>query len=123
MIYFLYFLVGGAAGVLGGMGMGGGTLLIPLLSIFFGAPQHEAQAVNLVAFLPMAIASLAIHFKNKRIETKGLLLAVIPACVFSLLGGLAANFISGELLKKIFGAFLIAISVLSFFTAKNSSDE
>ena len=52
---FLVFLVCGVCGgVLGGMGMGGGTLLIPLLTIFCGVEQGIAQGVNLLSFLPMS---------------------------------------------------------------------
>ena len=47
-------------GLLGGMGMGGGTLLIPLLTIFCGLNQHLAQAINLIAFIPMAVVAVMI---------------------------------------------------------------
>ena len=46
----LFIIIGVAGGVIGGMGMGGGTLLIPLLTLFTGADQHLAQAVNLIAY-------------------------------------------------------------------------
>ena len=60
------------SGVLGGLGMGGGTILIPLLTIFFDVEQQQAQAINLVAFIPMAIVSLIIHIKNKRVRKDGI---------------------------------------------------
>jgi uncharacterized membrane protein YfcA len=50
-MFALYILVGIIGGVLGGMGMGGGTLLIPMLGIFFGLEQHVAQAINLISFI------------------------------------------------------------------------
>ena len=69
MIKIILLAVSGiAAGVLGGMGMGGGTILIPLLTIFFNVGQKEAQAINLVSFIPMAMVSLVIHIKNKRVK-------------------------------------------------------
>lgn len=62
---FLWYAVAGVlGGVLGGMGMGGGTVLIPLLSIFYAVEQHTAQAVNLIAFIPMAVVAIIIHIKN-----------------------------------------------------------
>ena len=45
-------------GIIGGMGMGGGTLTIPILTIFLSFQQLRAQGVNLVAFLPMAIIAI-----------------------------------------------------------------
>ena len=112
----LLVLAGIAAGALGGMGMGGGTILIPVLTIFFGAEQKQAQAINLVAFIPMEIASLIVHVKNKRVETKGILWIIIPATVLSLAGSMVAQAINGEILKRIFGGFLLLLSVAQFFS-------
>ena len=61
----LYALTGFLAGILGGMGMGGGTLLIPILTIFLGFKQKNAQAINLLVFIPMSLFALIIHIKNK----------------------------------------------------------
>lgn len=112
----LLVLAGIAAGALGGMGMGGGTILIPVLTIFFDVEQKQAQAINLVAFIPMAIASLIVHVKNKRVETKGILWIIIPATVLSLAGSMLAQAINGEILKRIFGGFLLLLSVAQFFS-------
>lgn len=112
----LLVLAGIAAGALGGMGMGGGTILIPVLTIFFDVEQKQAQAINLVAFIPMAIASLIVHVKNKRVETKGILWIIIPATVLSLAGSMVAQAIDGEILKRIFGGFLLLLSVAQFFS-------
>lgn len=112
----LLVLAGIAAGALGGMGMGGGTILIPVLTIFFDVEQKQAQAINLVAFIPMAIVSLIVHVKNKRVETKGILWIIIPATVLSLAGSMVAQAINGEILKRIFGGFLLLLSVAQFFS-------
>ena len=64
MQYFLFSLFGFLGGVLGGMGMGGGTVLIPLLTVFLNVGQKTAQAINLIAFSPMAAVALFVHFKN-----------------------------------------------------------
>lgn len=45
------FLIGLFSGIVGGMGIGGGTILIPALTIFIGTEQHIAQSVNLFFFL------------------------------------------------------------------------
>lgn len=117
MIKIILLAVSGiAAGVLGGMGMGGGTILIPLLTIFFNVGQKEAQAINLVAFIPMAIVSLAIHIKNKRVKKEGLLWIIVPAVLTSVGGGFAAQAVNGEVLKRIFGGFLLLLSVVQFFS-------
>lgn len=107
---------GVAAGVLGGMGMGGGTILIPLLTIFFGAEQKTAQAINLVAFIPMAAVSLVLHVKNGLVEKRGILWIIVPAAVISALGSYLASLTDGAILKRCFGGFLLALSVVQFFS-------
>lgn len=117
MIKIILLAVSGiAAGILGGMGMGGGTILIPLLTIFFNVGQKEAQAINLVSFIPMAMVSLAIHIKNKRVKKEGLLWIIVPAVLTSVGGGFAAQAVNGEVLKRIFGGFLLLLSVVQFFS-------
>ena len=70
MIYFFYVLAGVLSGIFGGLGMGGGTLLIPILTIFLNFDQKLAQGINLISFLVMALFSLYIHHKNGYIVTK-----------------------------------------------------
>ncbi len=113
-MYFLYGLIGVLGGVLGGMGMGGGTILIPLLTIIFGVYQHSAQAANLISFIPMATVSLCVHIKHKLIDFKNILFIVIPGILTCILGCFLASVTNGEVLKKCFGGFLILLSVFQF---------
>ena len=104
-------LSGFCAGILGGMGMGGGTLLIPILTLFAGFKQLEAQGINLISFIPMSIVALVLHFKNKLVRFKETYwLAIIGAGV-SILSALLAVNINNNVLKKIFALFLIAIGI------------
>ena len=114
MGFIFYLLSGLLGGILGGMGMGGGTVLIPLLSIFLSVPQHAAQAANLISFIPMSVAAIIIHSKKGYIEYKSGLKLIIPAVLFSVLGSFAAKQLGGESLKRLFGFFLIMLAVLSF---------
>ena len=114
--YIWYGLIGILGGVLGGMGMGGGTILIPLFTIFLSVEQHVAQAVNLVSFVPTGIVALIFHIKNKLIVKKGILYIVIPAMVLSVVGSLISINIKGELLQRFFGGFLLILSAIQFFS-------
>jgi uncharacterized membrane protein YfcA len=116
--FLLYLLAGLGGGFLGGMGMGGGTILIPILTIFLNCNGHLAQAVNLISFIPMAVVALIFHLKNKLIEKRGVLFIIIPAILFALLGSLISSNLNGKLLGKFFGGFLLALSVLQFFSDK-----
>ena len=116
MRFLVYFLAGLAGGVLGGMGMGGGTVLIPILTVFCGVPQHLAQSVNLLSFLPMSAASLRVHKKNGLLDTEGVLWMIVPATTLSILGGLFVQSISGGALRIGFGVFLCLLSFYQFWT-------
>lgn len=114
MAFYVFFFSGLAGGILGGMGMGGGTALIPLLTIFCGVEQGAAQGVNLLSFLPMSLIALSVHAKNGLLKKEGLLPLVLPALVFSALFALLAAYLPSAILKKGFGAFLTALSFFQF---------
>lgn len=120
MSFILFAAAGILGGLLGGMGMGGGTVLIPLLTVFFGVEQHVAQAANLLAFLPMALISLKIHSKDGLLKTEGAWSIIIPAVIFSLLGGWVATVLPSEILKKFFGVFLIILALQRALKIVNS---
>ncbi|MDR3318702.1 MAG: sulfite exporter TauE/SafE family protein [Clostridiales bacterium] len=109
-------LAGLLGGVFGGMGMGGGTILIPLLTIFGGVPQHAAQAVNLVSFVPMAAGAIILHIRNKLIRFKGALYIIIPAALSSAGASLLAGLTEADVLKRAFGGFMILLALYSFWS-------
>lgn len=108
MKIFLTIIFGFIAGVVGGMGMGGGTFLIPLFQ-FLNYGQKSIQAANLLSFLPMAVLALVLHFKNGLVKTKGVGYIIIPAVVFSVLGALVSNNVKPRILKISFGIFFLAM--------------
>lgn len=107
----LEILAGVIGGIVGGMGMGGGTLTIPILTIFLSYKQLQAQGVNLIAFLPMSVIALIIHFRNHLVDIKSTWVLAVVGCVFSLGGALLANQLSNVVLKKLFAIFLIGLGV------------
>lgn len=113
--YILFCFVGAIGGVFGGMGMGGGTLLIPALTFLFSVEQKLAQSLNLLAFLPMSIVALIIHIKNKRVDFKNSLFMIIPALIFSIGFSLLSSILKSKFLKSAFGYFLILLSLLTAF--------
>ena len=61
-------LIGILSGIIGGLGMGGGTVLILLLSLFLNIEQHIAQATNLIYFVPTAISAIIVNYREKNID-------------------------------------------------------
>ena len=61
-------LFGTISGFISSMGMGGGTILIYLLTTFSKIDQHIAQGANLVFFIPTCITAIIVNIKNKNIN-------------------------------------------------------
>ena len=77
-------VIGIVAGIVSGTGMGGGTILIFLLTFMLGVEQHVAQATNLIFFIPTAIVAIIVNLKNKNIDIK---LAILIS-VFGIIGAI-----------------------------------
>ena len=104
-------VIGVVSGILGSMGMGGGTLLIPFLTLLFNFNQKVAQGINLLSFSIMAIIIIFFHLKNKLIDIK---IAILFACLSlpaSIGGAILANIINAKNLKVLYGVLLISISI------------
>jgi uncharacterized protein len=111
----ILFLIGLAAGIISGMGIGGGTILIPALVLFVKPEQHIAQSVNLLFFIPTAIIALVIHIKNKRIDLKMAISIIFFGLAGAYLGSRLALMLPGADLKKYFGIFLLAMGFYEIF--------
>ncbi len=120
MFFYLYLLLGFLGGIPAGMGMGGGTVTIPLLILVGGAEQKIAQCANLFAFLPMSVFALKTHAENGLLKTQGILWIVIPALALSACGVFLAAALPSGLLRRAFGAFLIGLSGFTLYQAKNN---
>lgn len=114
-------LAGLFSGVVSGMGIGGGAILIPVLTMFLDVGQQAAQCANLVYFIPTAIAALIIHIKNKSVDFK----AALPIIGFGVVGAIAGSWIavymSADVLRRIFAVFLFAMGINQFFGKKEKS--
>ncbi len=109
-------IIGAISGIISGTGMGGGTILIFLLTFLFQIEQHVAQATNLIFFIPTSIIAIIVNIKNKNINLKlGTLISV-----YGILGAIVGANVSIKTnvkdLRKYFGIFLIAISINEIYS-------
>lgn len=109
-------IIGGIAGIFSGIGMGGGTILIFLLTTFCGLDQHIAQAINLVYFVPTAISAIIVNYKNKNIDVKLAINISICGIIGAIIGSIISVNIQVGTLRKLFGIFLIVIAIHEIYT-------
>ena len=120
MRFYLYILLGFLGGIPAGMGMGGGTVTIPLLTLVGGVEQKLAQCANLFAFLPMSAFALRAHASQGLVKTSGLWKVILPATILSSLGAVFASFLPSFLLGKAFGLFLVYLAFSGLWSALKS---
>lgn len=109
-------LIGIISGIVSGTGMGGGTILIFLLTFMCGIEQHIAQATSLIFFIPTSIVAILVNLKNKNIDLK---LAILIS-IFGILGAIIGANISIQTevirLRKYFGIFLAIIALHEIYS-------
>lgn len=110
MRWLLYIAIGLAAGTVSGMGIGGGAILIPALTIFLSVGQREAQHINLLFFLPTALMALRVHIREKNIEKKGLFKLTLFGVLGAIPAALIAVRIDANWLRKGFAVFLLCMA-------------
>jgi len=116
-MWYLYLTLGLISGIASGfLGLGGGTVIIPALVYMFGFSQHQAQGTTLAMMIPPIglLAAMKYYFEgNVKIDVAAIL------CVGFFVGGfIGAKFVAKvpePLLKKIFGGFLLFISLKMIF--------
>ena len=112
MNVLLPFLCGLAAGTVSAWGVGGGTLLLLVMTLFLGVDHRTAQGINLLFFLPTAASALFCHWKGGHLHIPTLKAAVPPAVILAAVGAWLSTSLDVELLRKPFGLYLLASGVL-----------
>lgn len=112
----LEILIGTFSGIFSGIGMGGGTILIFLLTTFGEMEQHVAQATNLLYFIPTAISAISVNYKDKNIDLKLAKEISIFGAIGAVIGAMISVNIDVQKLRKSFGIFLAIIAIHEIYT-------
>lgn len=109
-------LIGIFSGIFSGIGMGGGTILIFLLTTFLNIEQHLAQSTNLIYFIPTAISAIFVNYKNKNIDLNLAIFTSIGGSIGAIIGTIISINTDVLKLKKMFGIFLAIIVIHEIYT-------
>ena len=115
---FLYISTGLLAGLLSGLiGIGGGTIIVPILVIFFGLSQKMAQGTTLALLVPpIGILAAWTYYKEGYVDCPIAALICIGFIFGGLIGAKFANNLSNQTLERIFGIALLIISIKMIFS-------
>ena len=106
-------LVGTLAGVFAGMfGIGGGLIIVPALALLYGMKPHAAVGTSLGALLlPVGALSAWVYWRNGNVNVKYSVLLAAGLLVGAFVGAKLVEPVSDLTLRRMFGAFLLIVSV------------
>lgn len=111
-------LLGVIIGTLAGLlGIGGGALVVPSLSMLFGASDLIARGTSLLAMFPNSITTSAANLKRRLAHVKTALIIGVTAAVTAPLGTWIAGEVSPRAGSIMFACYLCVLLVRSVFVA------
>ena len=111
---FCLFL-GTALGFLGGLGVGGGSLLVLWLTEVLAMDQRMAQGINLLFFLPAALLSAWLHSRNGQVDKKVAWPAMAAGAAAAALCAWISAGLDLSLLRKLFGGLMTATGIRELY--------
>jgi len=118
--WWLFVILGICAGVYSGaLGLGGGSILIPILVLLCGFEQKCAQGMSLAVMVPMALVGALLYWKNPEIEMNVLVIGLVicGALVGTLAGTELAARLPSHILRKIFAIILVIVATKMLVTS------
>lgn len=113
-MWLVLILIGVLSGILGSMGLGGGTILIPILTLI-NITQKNSQVINVFSFVFVAFFIMFFYIKKGYTQ-------IFPAICFSFFGVISATITallvkdtSSQTLKLCFAIFLIIVAIYELF--------
>jgi uncharacterized protein len=110
--YLLVSMGGVLIGILSGLsGVGGGTLLVPMLVVGFGLGQRVAQGTSLLAVLPTATFGALVHHRQGDVDLGAAGRMAVAGAPLALVGGALALWLPQRVLAALFGLTLAVLAV------------
>ncbi|HAL55915.1 MAG TPA: hypothetical protein DCP63_05430 [Bacteroidetes bacterium] len=115
----LLFVGGTVTGTIGAMlGLGGGVFLVPFLVLAFDLPMHQAIATSIIAVIATSSAGASINIERQTVNIRLGMVLEIATVTGAILGGVTANLLDGEILRKIFAGLLLIVSIAMIWRLK-----
>jgi uncharacterized membrane protein YfcA len=110
-------VIGIITGVMAGMlGIGGGLVVIPALVMIMGLSQQSAQGTSLAMMLPpIGILAAYNYYKAGHVDIRIALILAVAFILGSFFGSKLAIKLPQDILKKVFGVFLLLVAVKMLF--------
>jgi len=109
MSEYIFMVAGGTfAGLLGSMlGLGGGILIIPMLTLIFGVPMREAIGASLVCVIATSSGAASLYVKRRLCDVRLGMTLELATTLGAVAGGVIAGLLNAQTLSILFSALLI----------------
>ncbi|MEJ5350489.1 MAG: sulfite exporter TauE/SafE family protein [Melioribacteraceae bacterium] len=116
----LLFLISVVAGLLGSLvGIGGGIIIVPALTLIYKVPIHNAIAASLISVIATSIAGAHKYVEQEITNIKLGMFLEVSTTLGALMGALLALILHGWILSVIFGSLVFSMAVYSYLTREN----
>lgn len=93
-------------------GVGGGTVIVPLLILWLGYSEHEATGTSLAAIVVIALIAVGIHAAYGNVHLGDGLLVGLPAVAGVVIGTSVQQRLSGRAISLLFAALLVIVAIV-----------
>ncbi|MBE3598363.1 MAG: sulfite exporter TauE/SafE family protein [Limnochordaceae bacterium] len=106
-------LIGVAGGTFGGLaGLGGGVLMVPMMTAFLGLTQHEAHGSSMLAVLFTAVSGGLGYARHGGVDWVAAVAVAFSAVVMAGYGARLSHRVPARRLRRYFGYFLVAMALI-----------
>jgi uncharacterized protein len=118
MRLMILLFLGCLSGIMSGfLGIGGGTIIIPVLVFSLGFSQHLAQGTTLAAMVPpIGLLAAIRYYQDNHVDIGAALLISLGFFIGGYFGAICADLLPELILKRIFGVFLLFIAMSMIFS-------
>ena len=104
--------IGTAAGVFSGLfGVGGGSIIVPLLVLWLGYGTREATGTSLAAIVVIAAIAAAVHAGYGNVDVEQAVAVGLPAVVGVVAGTWLQQRVSTKAVTLVFSGFLVLLAI------------
>jgi hypothetical protein len=115
--FLLLILISIFAGILGALvGIGGGIIIVPALTLLFNIPIHYAIAASLVSVIATSIAGAHSYVEQQITNVRLGMFLEISTTVGALAGAILALSLHGWIISMVFGVLVMTMAIFSYIT-------
>ena len=99
-----------AGAIAAALGIGGGVIYVPAFVALFSFDQHIAQGTSLAIILPTAVVATAAHTRLGNVRWRLAMPIAVAGIAGAGLGAWIALSLDAEVLRRLFGVFLLVVA-------------